>query len=151
MKATFWQRLLALVIDGFIFGLPCGLILVVAFGDPLIVKYVGIIPTWLYYALMESSGYPGTIGKRLINLEVVDTYGNGISLVEQVVDILEGFYQQYHSELVGLLFSLINTIRVGTIVYLNVMSFIHLNLRVRQISLVNMLRVRQISLMNILV
>ena len=79
MKATFWQRLLALVIDGFIFGLPCGLILIVTFGDPLIVKYVGIIPTWLYYALMESSGYRGTIGKRLINLEVVDTYGNGIS------------------------------------------------------------------------
>jgi uncharacterized RDD family membrane protein YckC len=39
---------------------------------------VGIIFTWLYYALMESSSYQGTVGKMVLGIKVTDLNGNRI-------------------------------------------------------------------------
>lgn len=39
---------------------------------------VGIIFSWIYYALMESSSYQGTVGKIVLGIKVTDTNGNRI-------------------------------------------------------------------------
>jgi uncharacterized RDD family membrane protein YckC len=40
---------------------------------------IGIVMKWLYFALMESSKYGGTLGKMAVSIKVVDMDGNRIS------------------------------------------------------------------------
>ncbi len=45
----------------------------------IIISILSIVIQWLYYALQESSAKQATLGKSLLNLKVVDLYGNRIS------------------------------------------------------------------------
>lgn len=95
--AGFWLRFAALVIDSIVF-LPLTLILIIPIAvasprlseeDPAHVSaFVGmyvfftliaVAAVWLYYTLMESSRYQGTLGKKLLGLAVTDLDGNRIS------------------------------------------------------------------------
>ena len=40
---------------------------------------ISIVMKWLYYALMESSKFGGTLGKMALSIKVVDMDGNGIT------------------------------------------------------------------------
>ena len=45
----------------------------------IIIALISIVMKWLYYALMESSRYGGTLGKMVLRLKVVDMEGNRVS------------------------------------------------------------------------
>ncbi|MCZ6692889.1 MAG: RDD family protein [Bacteroidetes bacterium] len=40
---------------------------------------LGLAASWLYYAVLESGSYQGTLGKMLLNLKVTDLEGEQIS------------------------------------------------------------------------
>jgi len=89
----FWKRVAAWLIDqiiGLLGMLPIvfilGRLLIPTTGD---VRYneaqwngliwaVGIIFTWIYYALMESSSYQCTVGKKILGIKVTDMNGDRI-------------------------------------------------------------------------
>jgi uncharacterized RDD family membrane protein YckC len=48
-------------------------------GMVLLAILFSVVMKWLYYALMESSKYGGTLGKMALSLKVVDLEGNKIS------------------------------------------------------------------------
>jgi uncharacterized RDD family membrane protein YckC len=92
--ATFGQRFLAYVIDsilmaaiflplGFAFGVFIGMsglegdemISLVASG---IINLISLIATWLYSAILESSAWQATVGKKVFGLRVTDLSGNRI-------------------------------------------------------------------------
>jgi len=97
--AGFWLRLLAWVIDSLALAIPS--VLVVAVGFTLLGLELpppdapfGTLPPmrtllpmealflsvhWLYYALMESSPWQGTLGKRALGVAVTDVHGKRIS------------------------------------------------------------------------
>ena len=105
--AGFWLRFLAYIVDAIILAACCGPILVgiaIAMGvgssirtfppgdDPLawmpaalgfsfisICVLVGLIGGWLYHALLESSDWQATAGKRVLGLTVTDLSGQKIS------------------------------------------------------------------------
>jgi len=104
--AGFWLRLWAYIIDGLVLGVVFlvifGLLAVATglgsaignvhpgerpeelaalLGVTLIVAGLGIavIGGWLYYALMESSSWQATLGKKALGLEVTDMAGCRIS------------------------------------------------------------------------
>src|SRR5262249_45376562 len=92
-------RLLALIIDSFALAIPSGIVLVfaVAFlGLPapaadaplnelpplrvfLPMEAVILVVNWLYYALMESSSWQGTLGKRALSIGVTDLAGRRLT------------------------------------------------------------------------
>jgi len=97
--ANFWRRAGAMLIDTAIFGIPYlvaifvlgalgGLLAgganeetlssVLAIGNCLI-QILGLTGFWLYYALMESSSWQATLGKRALSIIVTDLDGNRIS------------------------------------------------------------------------
>lgn len=101
--AGFWIRLLAHIIDHVVLGcvaLPLYFIIMVPaivtivreskYGEPSPHAIVGIIVaasvfavavlagTWLYEAILTSSSWQGTVGKRLLRLKVTDEAGNRI-------------------------------------------------------------------------
>lgn len=45
----------------------------------LVGNLIGLLMTWLYYAIMESSGYQGTPGKLALGIMVTDLNGQPIS------------------------------------------------------------------------
>jgi uncharacterized RDD family membrane protein YckC len=94
--ASFWQRLLAALIDGLLL-LSCftvlGGVLSVIF-DPksgrvspgwpyallaYSLVFIALAGPWLYFALMESSKTQGTIGKMAIGIRVTDLNGNRLT------------------------------------------------------------------------
>jgi uncharacterized RDD family membrane protein YckC len=97
----FWIRLLAYILDRIIIGIllsPIYIMLAVrmaadlhrmAPNDPFpfvpvfhfvaIIACVGFIVQWLYEALLTSSSWQATFGKRIVNLKVTDEAGNRIS------------------------------------------------------------------------
>lgn len=88
----FWIRFLAAIIDGMIVGIPFTLVQLSvesALGYPegspeaavlsLTFSVVGILVYWPYYAIMESSSWQATLGKRALGLLVTDTYGDRIT------------------------------------------------------------------------
>lgn len=105
--AGFWLRFLAFIIDKIVLGIFCVPILVGAAmmmglgaaisslprgGNPFaegfpfvfaeflaIFTLVAVVGSWLYYALLESSEWQATAGKRALGLEVTDLTGNRIS------------------------------------------------------------------------
>jgi uncharacterized RDD family membrane protein YckC len=93
--AGFWWRVLAYIIDSLIMsavffplGVGLGLAIGASGGDensPLLplanlgVNGISIIAGWLYHALLESSSWQGTIGKKVLGLRVTDLNGNRVS------------------------------------------------------------------------
>ncbi len=105
--AGFWLRLAAYIIDyivlqlvvgimslPFMVGMITGIIAASkeASEGPEIIAIVGVIMSfvfviviislivgWLYYALLESSKYQGTLGKVAVGIKVTDTIGNKIT------------------------------------------------------------------------
>jgi uncharacterized RDD family membrane protein YckC len=97
--AGFWLRALAFIIDTLALAIPSGVVLVFA------VTFLGVQPppadapltqlppmrvflpmeaivlvlNWLYYALMESSPWQGTLGKRALSIGVTDLNGHRLS------------------------------------------------------------------------
>jgi uncharacterized RDD family membrane protein YckC len=104
--AGFWLRVLAYLIDSAAVGIGLFAILVppifltglggqltrfhpgedmndfgllVIFGAIFLAATVSLVVTWLYHALMESSEWQATLGKRLLGLAVADMAGQRVS------------------------------------------------------------------------
>lgn len=95
--AGFWPRWVASWIDGAVLGIPW-LIVVFSFlwffddptrdeGTRYLVNWIAygaanlvfLLPSWLYYAFMESSPKQATLGKMMLGIVVTDLNGNKIS------------------------------------------------------------------------
>ena len=106
--AGFWIRFGANIIDGIIIGIPSGILMtivnliwygsmssvqedmldpnyepgggeILAFmGGTFITLFLAILISFLYYTLLHSSKWQGTVGKKLLNIKVVDLNGNRI-------------------------------------------------------------------------
>ena len=74
--AGFWQRFLAVVIDGIIVSVATGIVYTATFGTGVI---VGFIAPWLYEAFMLSSEWQATVGKKAMSIVVTDVDGKRIS------------------------------------------------------------------------
>jgi uncharacterized RDD family membrane protein YckC len=108
--AGFWLRFVALIIDYLILGLLTGFIIVPilgAFGvmgsmgdmDEMdesfiagmiaalsgTVALVNIVINWLYFALMESSSWQATLGKRAVGVKVISEEGSRISFITATI------------------------------------------------------------------
>ncbi len=104
--AGFWVRFLAFLIDNAVMGVGFVLILIplifltglggiigeihpnedlndagifMLFGLLFLAATVSLLWTWLYHALMESSEWQATVGKRLLGLVVTDMAGQRVS------------------------------------------------------------------------
>ncbi len=88
--AGFWVRVLATLIDGLIIAVLAVLLRTVLPGNggdwgyalltpSISASLAEIILIWLYAALMESSAWRATVGKRAMGLVVVDMQGRRIS------------------------------------------------------------------------
>lgn len=98
LHAGFWRRVVAWIIDGLIIGAAHWL-LVLSLGTWLLVPWamlggahdfaaaeffdaglqpLGIVISWLYFALCESSGWQATPGKLALGLAVTDEFGQRI-------------------------------------------------------------------------
>jgi uncharacterized RDD family membrane protein YckC len=96
----FWIRLVAYFLDSIILSavyVPVGLIFLLPnirvmseydweqgpplqfLGTILLLSALFLASTWLYEALLTSSSWQGTIGKRVLSLRVTDLEGNRIS------------------------------------------------------------------------
>jgi uncharacterized RDD family membrane protein YckC len=91
--AGFWRRVAASIIDFVIIRLAWGIIvfIIILFLDKETIDQlgkfftkgndnaIGGLASWIYFAVMESSRYQGTIGKMALRIKVVDLSGNQIS------------------------------------------------------------------------
>ena len=99
--AGFWLRFVAWILDRLLIGVVTRIILFPLFGlsamkailrghpepedlMPLVgmlgrVFFVSLVLDWLYYSLLESSPWQGTVGKKALGLRVTDLQGNRIS------------------------------------------------------------------------
>jgi uncharacterized RDD family membrane protein YckC len=105
--AGFWLRVLAYLVDAFILGIfaipiVVGAAMAMGIGGilsrvprnedpfsngmpPALFLFIwfcvllGLAGTWLYYALLESSEWQGTAGKKILGLIVTDMVGNRVS------------------------------------------------------------------------
>ena len=104
--AGFWLRFLAFLIDNVVMGLGFGLILIpiifltglggfigaihpnenmndvgifMLIGVIFLAATISLVFTWLYHALMESSEWQATVGKKVLGLVVTDMAGQRVS------------------------------------------------------------------------
>jgi uncharacterized RDD family membrane protein YckC len=99
--AGFWLRFVAWILDRILIGVVTRVVLFPFFGMsalrtilrghpspedlvPLVgtiarLFAVSLVLDWLYYALMESSAWQGTLGKKALGLRVTDLQGNRVS------------------------------------------------------------------------
>jgi uncharacterized RDD family membrane protein YckC len=103
--AGFWLRLLAAIIDGFLLGIPFGIIVFMMIAsaipgiaslahsenpNPMLIvmtilprlfflMVLSLLASWLYWALMESSEWQATLGKKALGLCVTDLAGNRVT------------------------------------------------------------------------
>jgi uncharacterized RDD family membrane protein YckC len=98
--AGFWLRFVAAIIDGIIIGIPFApIFFLLIFSalpsirgvrDPMemftiimprlfLVLVVSLVGSWLYWGLMESSGWQATLGKKALGLYVTDLTGHRIT------------------------------------------------------------------------
>jgi len=93
--AGFWLRLVAALLDVLAMYMPFGFALLVVMVvtklvnregyDPVVMFLLAspmalIVGTWLYFALMESSPWQATLGKKLLGLYVTDLQGQRLTL-----------------------------------------------------------------------
>lgn len=94
IHAGFWRRTAAYLMDGFIIGVVNWVITMIlmvamvgslaagsinaAFGTIALQVLIGIVLSWLYFALQESSAAQATLGKRAMGLKVTDDYARRI-------------------------------------------------------------------------
>lgn len=98
LYAGFWLRVVAAIIDGLLLGIPTAVIFFIFFAsaipslmqhqqDPMaivltilprliLLVVVYLAGAWLYWALMESSSWQATLGKKALGLYVTDMAGN---------------------------------------------------------------------------
>lgn len=110
-------RFLAALIDGVVIGIPIGIISSVlgammatrvigrASGPPYnsgmaandigtffagfgFIMILSILITWAYFALMESSSWQGTVGKKVMGIQVTDVNGARISIGRATIRLL---------------------------------------------------------------
>ena len=105
LYAGFWLRVVAAIIDGLLIGIPFIVIAVVIFASALpmirnfgsepnpnpfllislffprllLLAALGLVGTWLYWSLLESSSWQATLGKKALGLYVTDLTGAPIS------------------------------------------------------------------------
>jgi uncharacterized RDD family membrane protein YckC len=105
--AGFWLRLVAALVDSLAMFIPFCMILFVSIflsklagsaerRDPALFMLaflppVGILATILYFALMESSPWQATLGKKVVGLYVTDIAGRRPSLVRAIARNLARF------------------------------------------------------------
>lgn len=101
--AGFWLRFVALIIDfiliGIVLGIPAGILFGAlglgmsagmagrnpgvmigpALGMIFMFEGIAILAQWIYFAMMESSSWQGTVGKKALGLLVTDMDGRRIS------------------------------------------------------------------------
>jgi uncharacterized RDD family membrane protein YckC len=104
--AGFWLRVLAYIVDNLVIGVGLLCVLIPLFfltgfgalishvhpqedwGDAGVLVIIGffflaamasLVVTWLYHALMESSEWQATVGKRMLGLVVTDMAGQRVS------------------------------------------------------------------------
>jgi uncharacterized RDD family membrane protein YckC len=91
--AGFWLRFAATLIDCLALFMPfCWIVLIVIIIGKLVGVTKGyemsvellppviIVATWLYFALMESSSWQATLGKKILRLYVTDLQGRRLTL-----------------------------------------------------------------------
>ncbi|HEY9176978.1 MAG TPA: RDD family protein [Flavipsychrobacter sp.] len=107
--AGFWARVAAFIIDALILMLPKLLITFLIdgrfFNASGWTNIVTLVVDWLYFAGLESGANQATIGKRLLDIMVVDVNGNRI-----------GFWRatgRYFSKILSAIILLIGFIMVG--------------------------------------
>lgn len=128
--ASFWSRLLAFIIDYMLVILVLSFIitLVVVFGfadiGPFIVEqeedfirnlseswapapYIMFAAFWLYNAIMHSSAWGATVGKRMLGLYVADENGHRINFWQATIRFL-GKFISFFTLFVGFLVALIH-------------------------------------------
>lgn len=103
--AGFWLRFVAYIIDALILGIPLGFVVISSLASSGLLRSVGTFPPetpdalvrflgmgwifrivlativleWLYYALMESSAWQATLGKKALGIYATDLSGARIS------------------------------------------------------------------------
>lgn len=77
MYASVWKRFWAFMIDLAVFVLL--FIILAQLLDEFTVSLVLLVIIWLYYALLESSPWQASLGKRVMGLKVVDKRGRRLS------------------------------------------------------------------------
>lgn len=87
--AGFWKRLVAFIIDLFIIIMAYVIVILLTAGST---GEIGrrfdifyLLFTWLYFAILESSGTRATVGKRALNLIVTDLDGNQITFLRATI------------------------------------------------------------------
>ena len=106
--ASFWIRLLAFIVDylliNFVLSFIVALVIIIGFGetgpemvergDDLVrdlseswgpAQLLIILAYWLYFAIMHSSAWGATVGKRVLGLYVVDEEGHRLSFVKATI------------------------------------------------------------------
>ncbi|MEI4768807.1 RDD family protein [Psychrobacillus sp. FJAT-51614] len=79
--AGFWQRTGATIIDLVLwiaFSLTIVLLMPI---DEELITFTGFFISWMYYALLDSSSWQGTIGKKVMGISVSDLDGERISFL----------------------------------------------------------------------
>ena len=105
LYAGFWLRVVAAIIDGLLIGIPFVVMVVLIFASAipmlrdlgaepnsnpfalislllprlLLLAAVGLVGTWLYWSLLESSSWQATLGKKALGLYVTDLTGARLS------------------------------------------------------------------------
>jgi uncharacterized RDD family membrane protein YckC len=84
----FWLRVIASIIDGILIQIVvfvgAFLVVMLVMGEGteeslhIIANLVGLVISWLYYTLLESSNWQATIGKKALGLKVTDLQGQQI-------------------------------------------------------------------------
>jgi len=87
IHAGFWRRLAALLIDYLVLFVPLFI--------PLLGLFAFFPGKWLYFALMESSGWQATLGKRAMGIKVTDQFGQRIGFGRATGRYFGAFLSQF--------------------------------------------------------
>ena len=74
--AGFWRRFLAIIIDAIILSAATGAVVAATFGTGVT---LGFVASWLYEAVMMTSEWQATVGKRIMSIAVTDLHGKRLS------------------------------------------------------------------------
>jgi len=74
IHAGFWRRVAAFTLDHLILAIPFAALFVI----PFVGWLLALAGKWLYFALLESSAWQATPGKRVMGIKVTDRFGQRI-------------------------------------------------------------------------